>query len=160
MKIKIGAIILILGLIAFLFLFWPRHIDIEIKGIEFTQEDKTNAEIISIKINGQINNQFWGESKFIGKIYCKKINLNGEVFNLSFNKTNKSYLSVRKENGESVDYGEIFSNKTMDELVIVKGDNVLVFPAKNRDAAEEIAKRYFKNEYNYFFNDNKDSLGI
>ncbi len=152
MKIKIGISTLILGLIVFLFLVWPRQVNLDLKGIEFTQDDKTNAESVSIIINGHINNRYFGVRKFTGRIYCEAIDLNGEVFNLLFDKTNKSYLSIRKENGESFDYGEIFGNETMDELVLVRGDNILVFPAKNRDAAEKTAIEYFKLEYNYHFN--------
>jgi len=149
MKIKIGISLLILGLIIFLFLIWPRQVNLDLKGIEFTQDDKINAENISIKINGHINNQYFGVREFTGRIYCEAINLNGEFFNLLFDKTNKSYLSITKENGESFEYGEIFGNETMDELVIVNGGNILVFPAKNRDVAEETATKYFIDEYNY-----------
>ena len=152
MKIKIGISILILGLIVFLFLVWPRQVNYDLSGIEFTQDDKANTENVSIKINGQINNKYFGVRKFTGSVYCEAINLNGEHFYLLFDKTNKSYLFIRKENGESFDYGEIFSNKTMDELVIVKGDNILVFPAKNREVAEKTATKYFEDEYNYHFN--------
>lgn len=152
MKIKIGIIILILGLIVFLFLVWPRQVNLDLNGIEFTQDDKANTENVSIKINGHINNKYFGVRKFTGSIYCEAIELEGESLNLLFDKTNKSYLSIRKENGELFDYGEIFCNETMDELVIVKGDNILVFPAKNRDVAEKTATKYFMNEYNYYFN--------
>jgi hypothetical protein len=151
-KISISILILILCLFIFLFLVWPRYINLELKGIEFTQDNKTNAENISIKISGQINNKYFGIREFTGQIYCEAVNLKGEYFNLLFDKTNKSYLSITKENGESFDYGEIFGNETMDELVIVKGDNIFVFPAMNRDAAEKTAAKYFKNEYNYHFN--------
>lgn len=40
----------------------------------------------------------------------------------------------------------------MDELVIVKGDDILVFPSKNREVAEKIATKYFSIEYNNHFN--------
>jgi hypothetical protein len=46
--------------------------------------------------------------EFHGRIYCDAIGLNGEYFNLLFDETNKSYLSIMKENGDISDYGEIF----------------------------------------------------
>lgn len=152
MKIKMSIGILTLCLFIFLFFVWPRHVNFDLKGIEFTQENKTSAENVSIKINGQINNKYFGVREFTGRIYCEAIDLNGEYFKLLFDKTNKSYLSIRKENGETFEYGEIFGNETMDQLVIVKGDSILVFPAKNRDIAEKTATKYFIDEYNYHFN--------
>ena len=152
MRIKIGIGILILGMIILLFLVWPRRINLDLKGIEFTQDNKTKTENVSIKINGQINNKYFGDREFIGRIYCEAIDLNGESFNLLFDKTNKAYLSSTNENGDSLDYGEIFGNETMGELVIVKDDEILVFPAKNRDLAEATAMKFFKAEYEYHFN--------
>lgn len=149
-KIIIG--LLVLCLTVFLFLDWPRQVNLNLEGIEYTQLNKSTAENISIKINGQINNQFLGVRGFIGQIYCEAIDLNGEYFNLLFDDSNKSYLSIRKKSGEVINYGEIFANKNMNEIVIVRGDDILVFPSKNQKIAEKISNKYFLIEYNNHFN--------
>ncbi len=148
-RIIIGLIVLCL--IVFLFLVWPRQVNFNMKGIEYTQLNKSTAENITIKINGQINNRFFGVRKFTGRIYCEALDLDGEYFNLLFDDSNKSYLSIIKESGETVNYGEIFSNKNMNELVIVSGDDILVFPSKNREIAEKISNKYFLIEYDNHF---------
>lgn len=55
------------------------------------------------------------------------------------------------ENEELISYGEIFADRNMKELVLVNGDDVLVFPSNTREEAEEIANRHFMNEYNNYF---------
>ncbi|MEL7654466.1 MAG: hypothetical protein AAGU75_01010 [Bacillota bacterium] len=149
-KIIIG--LFVLCLIVFLFLVWPRQVNLVLKGIEYIQLNTSVADSISIKIDGQINNKFLGKREFNGRIYCDAINLNGEYFNLIFDDSNKAYLSITQKSGEAINYGEIFANKNMDELVIVKGDDILVFPSKNREVAEKIANKYFSIEYNNHFN--------
>jgi hypothetical protein len=153
MKLKLIIGVLFLCLIVFLFLLWPRQVNYDSEGIKYKQSDNSFAGNVSIKIDGQINKKYFGAREFQGRIYCDAIGLNGEYFNLLFDETNKSYLSVMKENGDTTEYGEIFSNKTMDELVVVKGDNILVFPAMTRDIAEATATKFFKAEYEYHFND-------
>jgi|GEM_PF-3391855 len=153
MKLKLIIGVLFLCLIVFLFLLWPRQVNYNLEGIKYKQSDNSFADNVSIRIDGQINKKYFGVREFQGRIYCDAIGLNGKYFNLLFDETNKSYLSVMKENGDTTEYGEIFSNKTMDELVVVKGDNILVFPAKTRDIAEATATKFFKAEYKYHFND-------
>lgn len=150
-KKKITISTLILCLIVFLFLIWPRQINLNLTGIEYTQNNKSEVNNVSIKIDGQINNKFWGVREFKGRITCMAIDLNGEYFNLLFEDSNKSYLSITNNRGETVNYGEIFANVNMDELVIVKGDNIFVFPANNLEVAEKIANKYFLFEYNNHF---------
>lgn len=145
-------VLLALCLFVFLFLIWLRQVNLDLKGTEYIQLDESASDNVSIKIDGQINNKFFGAREFNGRIYCDAIDLNGEYFNLRFDDSNKSYLSTTKESGNVVNYGEIFTNKNMDELVIDKGDDILVFPSKNRKAAEEIANKYFSTEYNNHFN--------
>lgn len=79
------------------------------------------------------------------------LSMNGEYFKLLFEDSNKSYLSITNNRGETVNYGEIFANVNMDELIIVKGDNAFVFPANNLEVAEKIANKYFSIEYNNHF---------
>ena len=145
MKLKLIIGVLFLCLIVFLFLLWPRQVNYDSEGIKYNQSDNSFTDNVSIKIDGQINKKYFGVREFQGRIYCDAIGLNGEYFNLLFDENNKSYLSIMKENGDTTEYGEIFSNKTMDELVVVKGDNILVFPAKNRDIAEATATKFFKD---------------
>jgi hypothetical protein len=143
MKLKIIIGILFLGLIVYLFLALPRQVSLEMKGIAFSQTDPAYTEDVSIKIDGQINNLYFGARGFTGQIYCKAIGLDGEYFNLLFDDTNKSYLSVPQKTGKPIEYGEIFADEKMDELVIVKGDNIFVFPSENREAAKKTADEYF-----------------
>lgn len=65
--------------------------------MQYIQLNKSVADSISIKIDGQINNNFWGKREFNGRIYCDAINLNGEYFNLIFDDSNKAYLSITKK---------------------------------------------------------------
>jgi hypothetical protein len=151
MRIKTIVALLVFGLVAYLFLAWPRHVNFDLKGIQYTQTDKSIGDNVSVQIDGQIHNKFFGVYKFNGRIYCEAIDLNGEYFNLIFEDSNKSYLSIRNENEELISYGEIFADRNMKELVLVNGDDVLVFPSNTREEAEEIANRHFMNEYNNYF---------
>ena len=146
MKFKITIGILSLGLIVYLFLALPRQVSLEMKGIAFSQDDPAYTTVVSIKIDGQINNRYFGARGFTGKIYCEAIGLDGEYFNILFDDTNKSYLSVPQKPGKTAEYGEIFAGKKMDELVIVKGDIIFVFPSANRESAEKTADEYFAKE--------------
>ena len=71
----------------------------------------------------------------------------------SFDESNKSYLSIIKEKGKTADYGEIFANKNMDEIVITQGNFIFVFPSENRKNAEALADKYFLEEYKNHFED-------
>lgn len=145
--------ILILCLIVYLFLAWPRPVNLALEGTAYSQSDPEYAENISIKIKGQINNRYFGTRGFTGEINCEAIGLDGEYLNLEFDETDKSYLSVREKNGEMSEYGEIFADRKMDKLVITKENKIYVFPSANRKDAKKIAEEYFSEEYRYHFGD-------
>lgn len=134
------------------YLIWPRQVNLGFNGIKYTQLDKSIVDNVTLKIEGQINNRYIGVRKFNGSIYCDEIELNGEHVSLVFDDSNKSYLSIANKSGDAANYGEIFTNKDMSELVIVQGDEILVFPSKNRVNAEKIANKYFSIEYKNHFN--------
>lgn len=96
--------------------------------IAYSQTDPAYTEDISIKIDGQINNLYLGTRGFTGQIYCTAVGLDGEYFNILFDDTNKSYLSILQRSGKAVNYGEIFADK------------------KIREAAEKTANKYFAGE--------------
>lgn len=151
MKIKVILCILIFCLAVYLFLAWPRPVNLDLKGTAYSQSDPAYTENVSIKINGQINNQYFGARGFTGQIYCEAIGLNGEYLKLAFDETNKSYLSVVQKNKGVVDYGEIFASNKMDTLVIVQGEEICVFPSANRKDAKKVAEKYFSEEQRYHF---------
>ena len=152
-KKKIVISVLILCFAGYLFIAWPRQVNVELEGIEYTQLDESTSNKISIRIEGYVNNKYIGTRQFNGKIYCEAMDLNGASFNLLFDESNKSYLSIIKEKGKTADYGEIFANKDMNEIVIFQGDSFYVFPSESRKDAEALADKYFLVEYtNHFKN--------
>jgi len=157
----IGIIIIAATLLVYSYITWPRHIQIELKGIEYSQEDKNYSKKILIQIDGTMKKKLNGNRTFIGNFTLDNSTLAfaDEKFILSFDVTNSASLSVSYGEGLN-DYGDMFANEDMSEIVIFTSTNksedghILAVPAEDRETAENLALKYTNKEYEFYFKNN------
>ena len=158
-------IILFLAIVGmYVYLTWPHKIQQEMNGIEYSQEDKTLCQPVSVKIDGTMKQDLTGNRIFTGTIELLKTDLllPDQKLTLSFDKVDWSNLSFRDLEGKYFDYGEMFADEEMSKVVIVEPDtgqtagtskagSILAFPAEDRAEAETVTRSYFQQEKIYHF---------
>lgn len=164
-KLNIAGVLVCLVIASiYLSITWPKPVQFEMKGIEYSQAEKDFCKTVKIKVEGTTKREMTVGRVFTGTIAVEgsDVSLPTDQMMLSFGKTDWTELTFRNLDGQFFDYGELFADPDMKSIVIVEpyggkpgdgrpegepGDNkILVFPARDRADAEKTAKAYFQKQ--------------